>query len=115
MDKVKEYILDFALFSEEPLHIIFQALLDDKIIHNAHEAIKPILELIQEQYLDCYGNKYQEHNNLTKDELIEYIKIHEPQQFKEYPEPREGGEYYFKTTKKGMHLFPDEWKPSSPS
>jgi hypothetical protein len=110
IDKIKEYIIKFAIYEEEPLHIVLGAIMDKKIIGNAYEAVQPILELIKERYLDFYyGSTYKEHNNVTEDELIAYIKIHEPEQFNEYPEL----EYYLQTTSKGRQLFPDAWKPLS--
>ena len=115
LGKVKDYIVDFTLISEEPLHIILGAMLDEKIISDAREAIQPILELIQEGYLECLGNEYEEHNNLTEDELIKYVKIHEPEKFEEYPSLEQGGEYFLQATDKGRQLFPDEWETLSSS
>jgi len=114
MDKVKEYIIKFALFEKEPLHIVFNAIIEEKIINKAYSAIQPILKLVREQHLECYHqssrsrDEYEKHDNLTEAELIKYVKIHESQQFKEYPEPEEGGEYFLKTTEKGKLLLPEQ-------
>ena len=111
LGKVKDYIVEFTLFGKEPLHIVMHVLIDDEVVSSAYLAVQPILELIRDGYVDCYGNKYKPRNDITAKELIKYIKINEPYKFEEYP----SREYYLKATDKGMDLFPDKWEPLSSS
>ena len=113
IDNVKRYILEFVAFGNEPLHIIYGTLVDYKICENLDRATVSILQLLQEGYIECChhsgwaGDGYKKYENLSKEDLYEYINIHKPQRFKEYPNPEEGGEYYFTITEKGRLLIPD--------
>jgi hypothetical protein len=108
LDKLKAYILEFAAYDSEPLHLLISALIEKGLCESANRAVQPILELVQDNYLECYhhscrgGDKYKAVDNLGPDALREYIKRNEKYNFENYPSPEEGGEYFFKTTSKGL-------------
>ncbi|MBI4331766.1 MAG: hypothetical protein HY673_10845 [Chloroflexi bacterium] len=111
IDKIKAYILDFAEYDKEPLHIILGALLEEKLSTNVRDAVAPLLQLLNDGYIECYhhsswsGDPYVRIPHLKEADLMRYVDLHEPEGFQEYPDPEQGGEYFFRTTQKGHALL----------
>jgi hypothetical protein len=112
-DKVKAYIISFAAYDSEPLHIVLSALIKEGLCESASCAIPAILELLQSKYIECYhhsgysSDEYKRVNHLSEDALRDYIRQNEDEGFREYPTPEGGGEYYLKTTREGLQFADD--------
>jgi hypothetical protein len=108
-EKIKQYILEYAAYDNEPFHLIISALLSEGLCKNANEIIPYIIELHKNGYLECYyhtcysGNSYERIERIEEKDLEEYVSRNESQGFDEYPE--KGGEYFFKTTSLGEKLI----------
>jgi len=118
VDKLKEYILEFAAYDLEPLHLLISALIERELCESARCVIRPILELVRDDSLECYrhsgrdGDTYEKMHILTEVELTKYIDCHNKQAFKSYPSPDEGGEYFLKTAAKGLEGINADGKTS---
>jgi hypothetical protein len=108
LDNLKTYIIEFTAYDSEPLHLLISASIEKRLCESANCVVQPILELLKDNYLECYhhsckgGDKYKAVYNLDQAALEEYIKRNEKHNFENYPSPEEGGEYFFKTTFKGL-------------
>jgi hypothetical protein len=109
METIKLYILDFCYCDTEPAHILFGALLKEKLVNSVEDVVNPIFELIEEGLLKVYlEDDKSEHDipvNITKQDLLAHIKRSEMDKgVFEYPLKFE---YIFKTTEKGSEALDD--------
>lgn len=106
---IEKYILDFAAYSEEPLHIIISAVSEEANL-TPKRTVTVILTLFNKGYLKCYrhsgksGDPYEE-TTVNKNILLDYIERNQGNAFSEYPA---GEEYFFQTSDKGWELLNSE-------
>ena len=109
---VINFLLRLSSFGGEPLYILLNSALDDKVVEKSEEVIKSIYELYKIGYLKCRWNSfddenYTEVNDLKYEQLKEYIRINEKYGYNDYPEG--DGEYFFETTEKGKKTIPEDY------
>jgi len=110
------YMLEFCDYDKEPLHIVIDALLDDKLIEKAEDIIPLILDSFNRHYINCWwdtgkaDDPYIRLNEIKKDDLENYVRNNKRYSFKRYPSFSDGGEYYIRTTDIGIKLVPDDYE-----
>ena len=105
----EKYILDFAAYNEEPLHIIISAV-SSRMNLSPEKIVLIIIELASRDYLECMldsglSEESLKRINNNEEMILDYVKRNEKQGFSEYPEEEE---FYFKTTSKGWELLTSE-------
>lgn len=109
MKRSHAFLLDYAAYDSEPLHLLISAALSGKAIGNAQEIVEPLIELFRNGYIEAYhhsgfsGDPYESLDELKKDNLFYYIERNINNGFTSYPE--KGGEFFFRTTDKGFELL----------
>ena len=102
-EKIEKYILEYAAYDLEPMHIIISALISEGLCENHKDAVGSIIELVKKGYLLAYshsgesGAKYIKIEKKDIDKL--YSDVEKRDQFNTYPG---GKEYFFKTSDEGM-------------
>lgn len=103
LNKLENYILDFASCEEEPLHIVIQSVLSKDLCKKPEEIVEPIIKLHKKHYLDIFDNDYKLLKIILKEELIKYVSINKPNNFEKYPT----NEYYIYSTDDADDLIKD--------
>ena len=104
---IKTFILNYAQYDREPLHMIINAILMSKLCNNPIELVDPIIKLQKEENISTYyhsGKNNESYNmvNLDKKILINHFNKIGIKDFYEYPS---GGEYFLRITDKGKALL----------
>lgn len=109
MDKPRLYILEYAAYDSEPFHLLLSSALSERVVNDAQEIVKPILELFNNGLIKASyhsgisGDPYNPLAELKKRDLQSHIENNAASEFTSYPET--GGEFFFRTTEKGLKLL----------
>ncbi len=111
---MSNFILEFSSYDSEPLHILIDSAINSGLAMNPKEICNCLSNLCNKSYIECSWHSLEEFGEYIKidalslDQLIEYINKNRKFNFKEYP--KEGGEYFFKTTEAGIELIPEDYE-----
>lgn len=109
-------MLEFCSYDEEPLHIVIDALLEEKLMEKAEDIIPLIMDFFDRHYINCWWHScksddpYIRLNKINKEDLENYVRNNKRYSFKQYPLSSDGGEYFIRTTDIGIKLVPDDYE-----
>jgi hypothetical protein len=110
LDELSLFILDFAFFNKEPLHLIISLLFEEKKV-TPEETVDIIIKLANNGYLECYkhsglsGDPYEKIISLDKTVLTDYMETNKTKKYNEYPA---GQEFFFQTTDLAYNIINNE-------